>query len=176
MRRIALLTAVAALVMVPSARGAWVLRSTGIGPLKLGMTEKAALKSGWLKPKRYTTSYSDNFRPRYDTYRIGGPAVPRGLRGEVLLGLNGSRKVAFIRITHGATTELGIRPQYDTLAGMKRVYEENGWKAVEAEGGTSPSAPLEATPPGAASPTIAAQVVSGARIDVIGIPSVLWWP
>ena len=96
--------------------------------------------------------------------------------GEGLLGLNGSREVAFIRITHGATTELGIRPQYDTLAGMKRVYEENGWKAVEAEGGTSPSAPLEATPPGAASPTIAAQVVSGARIDVIGIPSVLWWP
>lgn len=176
MRRIVLLAAVAALALVPSAQAAWVLRTTGIGPLKLGMGEKAAVKSGWLKPKRYKTSYSDNFQPKYPTYRIGGPGAPRGLRGEVLMGLNGSGRLAFIRVTHGATTEFGIRPQFDTLSDMRRVYRENGWKAVAQHEGITSLAPLEATPPGANSPTIAAQVISGSRIDVIGIPFVLWWP
>jgi hypothetical protein len=54
------------------------LRLDGIGPLKLGMTRAAALKTGWLADRAPGCELAS---PRPITYRFTGPKAPGGLRG-----------------------------------------------------------------------------------------------
>src|SRR6185437_12498858 len=98
------------------------LRLDGIGPLKLGMTRTAAVKTGWLADRAPGCELAS---PRPITYRFTGPKAPRGLRGSAQFDRGRLSTVSFSR---GVRTRVGVR--IGTATGqMVSKYRAAGFSA-----------------------------------------------
>ena len=79
------------------------LRLDGIGPVKLGMTRAAAVKTGWLADRAPGCELAS---PRPITYRFTGPKAPGGLRGSAQFERG---RLSVISFTAGVRTRAGVR-------------------------------------------------------------------
>lgn len=79
------------------------LRLDGIGPLKLGMTRAAAVKTGWLA---HRAPGCELVSPRPVTYLFTGFKAPSGLRGSAQFERGRLRVLSF---SGGVRTGVGVR-------------------------------------------------------------------
>jgi len=114
------------MLAVPAAAGAkpTLLRFDGIGPLKLGMTRAAAVRTGWLAHR--ATGCELGGRPFPITYRIAGRRAPSGVRGTVEF-VHG--KLADIGFTRGVRTATGVVVGKSTVGQMVTRYRYAGFAA-----------------------------------------------
>jgi len=122
--RAVVLGVLAVLASASSAGALTVLRQNGIGPLKLGMTRAAALRTGWLAHRAPGCELAS---PRPVTYTFTGPMAPAGLRGSVEFTSN---KLTNISASHGVRTSLGVTVGVTTPARMVRRYRAAGFAAA----------------------------------------------
>ena len=121
----ALLSVLATLALgTPASAATTTLRQDGIGPLTLGMTRTAALKTGWLSDR---VAGCPLVLPRPVTYSLRGPKAPSGLRGTAEFS---SGVLTNVSVTRGAQTALGIRPHHNSALGMVRTYRRAGYTAT----------------------------------------------
>ena len=120
--RILLTTLAAAAAVAAPAQAATTLRLDGIGPLKLGMTRAAAVKTGWLSHKALGCELA---RPRPVVYGLDGGNAPRSLKGSLIFE---SGRLTRISITSGARTKLGVTPGKTTVRRMISVYRRAGYR------------------------------------------------
>lgn len=100
------------------------LRLNGIGPLKLGMTRAAAVKTGWLA--RRGTGCPLGGPPLPITYRVRGAKVPSGVRGMAEFVRGRLRNLSF---TRGVRTATGVVVGQTTVTGMVAAYHRAGFRA-----------------------------------------------
>jgi hypothetical protein len=119
-----LVVLLACLLLPASGAGAatTLLRLDGIGPLKLGMTRVAALKSGWLA---HRAPGCELVSPRPVTYRFTGAKAPHGLRGSAQFDRGRLSALSFSR---GVRTRLGVQIGTST-ARMVSKYRHAGFAA-----------------------------------------------
>lgn len=118
----AVLTAVLTLAgPVGAATAPTTMRLDGIGPLKLGMTRTAAVKTGWLSHRRSGCPLGGT--PPV-TYRLSGPAAPKGLGAFV--EFTGGR-LSDMTFTKGVRTTRGVTVGRTTVTTMVRVYRTAGY-------------------------------------------------
>ena len=98
------------------------LRLDGIGPLKLGMTRAAAVKTGWLADRAPGCELAS---PRPITYLFTGPKAPGGIHGSAQFERGRLRVVSF---SGGVRTRLGVRIGTPT-ARMVSKYRNAGFSA-----------------------------------------------
>ena len=98
------------------------LRLNGIGPLKLGMTRAAAVKTGWLADRAPGCELAS---PRPVTYLFTGPKAPGALRGSADF-VRGRLRV--ISVSRGVRTRVGVRIGAPT-ARMVSKYRQAGFAA-----------------------------------------------
>ena len=98
------------------------LRLDGIGPLKLGMTRAAAVKTGWLADRAPGCELAS---PRPITYLFTGPKAPGNLRGSAQFDRGRLSVVSFSR---GVRTRVGVRIGAPT-ARMVSKYRAAGFAA-----------------------------------------------
>lgn len=113
---------VAATAAAPSPR---VLRTDGIGPLKLGMKRADALATGWLKDRRPGCKLGG--APYPITYRIAGTGVPSDIRGTAEFQSGRLRNLSF---TRGVHTSLGVTVGRTTTARMADRYRKAGYSVM----------------------------------------------
>jgi hypothetical protein len=113
--------AVAALAGPASGAGAGagtLLRLDGIGPLKLGMTQAAAVRTGWLAGR--TTGCPLGGPPLPIGYRFTGARAPKGIRGTAEFTNGRLSNLSFSRGVHTATgVTVGRTPIADMVAGYR---------------------------------------------------------
>lgn len=109
---------------VPAAAAPTLLRLDGIGPLELGMSRAAAVKTGWLSNRRLGCELA---LPRPITYALDGPRAPRALKGSVVFD---SGRLTNVAISAGATTKVGVTPGKTTVSKMVTRYRRAGYKAT----------------------------------------------
>jgi hypothetical protein len=119
-----LVVALACLLLPASSAGAatTLLRLDGIGPLKLGMTRAAAVKTGWLA---HRAPGCELVTPRPVTYLFTGAKAPHGLRGSAQF--DGGRLSA-VSFTRGVRTRVGVQIGTRT-ARMVSKYRHAGFAA-----------------------------------------------
>jgi hypothetical protein len=119
-----LVVVLACLLLPASSAGAatTLLRLDGIGPLKLGMTRAAAVKTGWLA---HRAPGCELVTPRPVTYRFTGPKAPGGLHGTAQF--DGGRLSA-VSFTRGVRTRVGVQIG-DRTARMVSKYRQAGFTA-----------------------------------------------
>ncbi len=100
------------------------LRLDGIGPLKLGMTRAAAVKTGWLSHRG--TGCELGGPPLPITYRLRGAAAPKGLSG--VAEFNGG-KLTSLDFRKGVRTAAGVVVGTTTAAQMVSRYKARGFTA-----------------------------------------------
>jgi hypothetical protein len=98
------------------------LRLDGVGPLKLGMTRAAAVKTGWLADRAPGCELAS---PRPITYLFTGPKAPGGLRGSAQFD---SGRLSVISFSRGVRTRVGVRIGAPT-ARMVSKYRNAGFGA-----------------------------------------------
>jgi hypothetical protein len=98
------------------------LRLDGVGPLKLGMTRAAAVKTGWLADRAPGCELAS---PRPITYRFTGPKAPGGLRGSAQFD---SGRLSVISFSRGVRTRVGVGIGAPT-ARMVSKYRNAGFGA-----------------------------------------------
>jgi hypothetical protein len=143
-RRTTLLTAAAlacaALPATASAdlvagRSTPLLRADGIGPLRLGMTTSAALRTRWLAHRGRGCELSGP--PLPVTYQLSGPKAPDGVVGSAEFRRGTLRSLSF---TKGVETTFGARVGATTARGMVNRARAAGFAAraqfVDTFGGT----------------------------------------
>jgi hypothetical protein len=128
MRRLGVLTALvvsAALLALPALASAAtpVLRLDGIGPLKLGMTRTAALKTGWLAQRGKGCELD---RPIPVTYHLTGPSAPAGVDGSAEFQ---GGKLTNLAFAGGVSTAAGVTVGVTTPAQMVKKYKAAGYAA-----------------------------------------------
>jgi hypothetical protein len=101
-----------------------VLRQDGIGPLKLGMSTAAALKTGWLA-HRGKGCELDASRPIF--YTFTGRHAPAGLRGSANFRHG---KLDNIAVSHGARTGVGVTVGVTSARRMTQRYRALGFTAT----------------------------------------------
>jgi hypothetical protein len=79
------------------------LRLDGIGPVKLGMTRAAAVKTGWLADRAPGCELAS---PRPITYRFTGPKAPGNLRGSAQFERG---RLSALSFNGGVRTRVGVR-------------------------------------------------------------------
>jgi hypothetical protein len=124
-RPLAALTVVAGIAAFAAqpAGAAIVLRQNGIGPLKLGMTRAAALRTRWLAHKAPGCELAS---PRPVTYQLNGSHAPAGLRGSVEFTSN---KLSNVSVSRGGRTALGVAVGYTSVPRMVSRYRAAGFHA-----------------------------------------------
>lgn len=137
-KRIAVLLAVAAALAAaaaPAAQSATTLRLGGIGPLRLGMTSSAALRTGWLARRGRGCELGGP--PIPVTYAFSGPSAPAGIVGSAEFRNGTLRNLSFRR---GVRTATGVVVGVTTTTGMVNRYKDAGFGAralfVDTFGGT----------------------------------------
>jgi hypothetical protein len=100
------------------------LRLDGIGPLKLGMTRAAAVKTGWLSDRGMGCRLGGP--PLPITYRLKGTAAPKGVTG--VAEFNGG-KLTDLTFTKGVRTGTGVVVGTTTTGQMVTKYRKAGYKA-----------------------------------------------
>ncbi|MCW3017569.1 MAG: hypothetical protein JWO02_4661 [Solirubrobacterales bacterium] len=103
------------------------LRLDGIGPLKLGMSRAAAVKTGWLSNRG--TGCPLGGPPLPISYRLKGAAAPKGVSGSA--EFNGG-KLTDLSFTKGVRTATGVVLGTTTTAQMVSMYRNAGYKAKSA--------------------------------------------
>lgn len=126
-RRNALLAAAAAALTAAAgpagAQAAQTLRLDGIGPLRLGMTRAAALRTGWLAQRGRGCELGGP--PIPITYRFTGPRAPSGLVGVAeFSGRTG--RLRNLSFTRGVRTATGVVVRQTTARGMVTRYRDAG--------------------------------------------------
>jgi hypothetical protein len=99
------------------------LRLNGIGPLKLGMSRTAAVKTGWLSNR--STGCELGGPPLPIVYRLKGAAAPKGIAGSVTF--NGG-KLTNVSLDKGVRTDAGVTVGTTTLKQMVARYRSRGYK------------------------------------------------
>jgi hypothetical protein len=100
------------------------LRLDGIGPLKLGMTRTAAVRTGWLSNRGTGCELAGP--PLAITYRLDGAAAPAGLAGSA--EFNGG-KLTSLSFVKGVRTAAGVVVGTTTTAQMVSRYRAKGYRA-----------------------------------------------
>jgi hypothetical protein len=119
--------AAAALAVPASGAGAGattLLRLDGIGPLKLGMTQAAAVRTGWLGGR--STGCPLGGPPLPISYRFIGTRAPNGIRGTAEFTNGRLSNLAFTRGVHTAT---GVTVGSTPIANMVAGYRGAGLRA-----------------------------------------------
>lgn len=98
------------------------LRPDGIGPLKLGMSSAAALRTRWLA--RRGTGCELGGRPFPVTYQLSGPSAPDGVVGSAEFQRGRLRTLSF---TRGVETTTGVSVGETTVRGMVTRYRAAGF-------------------------------------------------
>ncbi|MDO8210624.1 hypothetical protein [Conexibacter sp. CPCC 206217] len=112
----------------PQARAAALptLRLDGIGPLRLGMTSAAALRTGWLANRGRGCELAGD--PLPFVFQFRGPRAPAGLVG--IATFDGStRKLTNISFRRGVRTATGVVAGQTTATGMVNRYKDAGFSA-----------------------------------------------
>jgi hypothetical protein len=107
-----------------SAPAATLLRLNGIGPLHLGMTQPAAVATGWLAHRMPGCELAGPLRPV--VYRFAGPRAPRGLHGAAEFHRGRLRVLSF---SHGVRTAAGVVVRHTTTTDMVARYRRAGFLA-----------------------------------------------
>ena len=107
-----------------SAGSTTVLRLDGIGPLKLGMTQTAALRTGWLSNRGRGCPLGGP--PVPVTYRLAGPRAPAAVRGFAEFRGGRLRNLSF---TRGVRTGTGVTVGRTRAARMVARYRRAGFSA-----------------------------------------------
>jgi hypothetical protein len=100
------------------------LRLDGIGPLRLGMSRSAALRTRWLANQAPGCKLGGP--PFPITYRLSGPAAPDGVVGSAEFQSNRLRNLSF---TRGVRTATGVVAGRTTARGMVNRYLDAGFAA-----------------------------------------------
>lgn len=100
------------------------VRLDGIGPLRLGMTRAAALRTGWLANRSRGCELGGP--PIPITYRLNGPRAPAGVRAVAEFDRGRLENIAFSR---GVRTATGVVPGRTTARGMVNRYLDAGFAA-----------------------------------------------
>jgi hypothetical protein len=100
------------------------LRLDGIGPLKLGMSRTAAVKTGWLSNRGTGCELAGP--PLPIAYQLKGAAAPKGLTGSA--EFNGG-KLTSLSFRKGVRTAAGVVVGTTTTAQMVSRYKAKGYKA-----------------------------------------------
>jgi hypothetical protein len=98
------------------------LRLDGIGPLKLGMTRTAAVRTGWLADRAPGCELAS---PRPVTYQFTGRKAPKSLRGSAQFDRG---RLSVISLNRGVRTRVGVRIGAPT-ARMITKYRNAGFAA-----------------------------------------------
>ena len=98
------------------------LRLDGIGPLKVGMTRAAAVKTGWLADRAPGCELAS---PRPITYRFTGPKAPGNLRGSAQFERG---RLSVVSFSGGVRTRVGVRIGAPTSR-MVSKYRNAGFAA-----------------------------------------------
>ncbi len=111
------------------------LKATGIGPLKLGMTTAAALRTRWLAHRGSGCELGG--RPFPVTYQLSGPRAPDGVVGSAEFNRG---KLTNLSFTRGVETTFGAIVGETTARGMVHRARAAGFGAdadfVDTFGGT----------------------------------------
>lgn len=99
------------------------LRLDGIGPLKLGMTRAAALRTGWLAQPRSGCPLGG--KPYPIDYRLSGPRAPAVVQGTAEFQRGRLRVLSF---TRGVRTAAGVVVGETTSGGMAYRYRARGYR------------------------------------------------
>lgn len=99
------------------------LRLDGIGPLKLGMTRTAAVKTGWLSGR--STGCELDGPPLPIVYRLRGAAAPKGIVGFATFA---GGKLTNVSLDKGVRTSAGVTVNTTTIAQMVARYRSRGYK------------------------------------------------
>ncbi len=99
-----------------------VIRLDGIGPLRIGMTQKQAVATGWLSTRMPGCSLES---PQPVMYRLNGRRAPKALTASATFQAG---KLRSIRIDAGGRTKLGIAPGRTTVRAMVAVYRRAGFR------------------------------------------------
>lgn len=98
------------------------LRLDGIGPLRLGMSGSAAVRTGWLAHRGSGCELGGP--PIPVTYRLSGPGAPAGIAGTAEFRLGRLRNLSF---TKGVRTATGVVPGTTTQRQMVARYRSAGF-------------------------------------------------
>ncbi|MDO8189287.1 hypothetical protein Q5424_28125 [Conexibacter sp. JD483] len=101
------------------------LRANGIGPLKLGMTTAAALRTRWLAHRGSGCELGG--RPYPVTYQLSGPSAPGGVVGSAEFNRG---KLTNLSFTKGVETTFGARVGTTTARGMVNRAKDAGFGAA----------------------------------------------
>lgn len=101
------------------------LRGDGIGPLKLGMRQAAAVRTGWLAHKSLGCELAGTNRGV--VYQVNGAKAPRGVRGTAEFHKGRLRNLSF---TKGVHTRAGVTVGRTTTSRMVRLYRALGFSAT----------------------------------------------
>jgi hypothetical protein len=102
-----------------------VLRLDGIGPLKLGMSGAAALKTGWLDTRKPTPGCQLAPPPHSKIYRLSGPRLPAGVKGSAEIG--GGKLITLV-LDAGVATDTGVKLGTSTVTEMTAAYRKAGFE------------------------------------------------
>jgi hypothetical protein len=125
--RVRLLSAAALLLgltLAAPAAATTVLRLDGIGPLHLGMSRAAALKTGWLADRGSGCELGGP--PLPVTYRFTGPKSPAGIAGTAEFH---GKRLRVLSFTRGVRTSFGVTVRRTRTARMAARYRQAGFKA-----------------------------------------------
>jgi hypothetical protein len=100
------------------------LRADGIGPLRLGMTTAAALRTRWLAHRGSGCKLGGP--PVPVTYQLSGPEAPDGIAGSAEFQRGRLRTLSF---TKGVETTFGARVGETTARGMVNRARAAGFSA-----------------------------------------------
>ena len=123
MTRLLLALPLAALLAAPAQGAAPVLRLDGIGPLKLGMGQAAALDTGWLSDRQQGCPLGG--KPYPVGFSLDGRKAPKAIKARVEFN---NSKLTTVTATGGVRTALGVVPGRTTWAGMASRYRNAGYK------------------------------------------------
>ena len=102
---------------------------TGMGPLKIGMTEQQAARTGWLSNKTVPWCSLGGGTSAGTGYQLHGPRAARPMQGRVIFR-NGKLDTLLVR--SGTGTARGIRPGISTAADVVRAYPNSAYSRREA--------------------------------------------
>lgn len=116
--------AISATPEVASAQSPALLRLDGVGPLRLGMGPRAALRTGWLARRGRGCELGGP--PIPVTYRLTGPRAPAGVVGVAEFRFGRLRNLSFSR---GVRTATGVLAGRTTATEMVSRYRRAGFAA-----------------------------------------------
>ncbi|MCW3039717.1 MAG: hypothetical protein JWM31_1622, partial [Solirubrobacterales bacterium] len=149
---------------VSAAAAPQTLRLDGIGPLKLGMTRTAAVRTGWLSGRG--TGCPLGGPPLPITYRLRGRAAPAGVTGTAQFEGGRLRVLSF---SAGVRTAAGVTVGVTTPTQMVARYRARGFAAKASFSSTFQGTFVDVTRRGA---SVIGAFAEGKRVTSLALPAV----